>query len=123
MPATARAGPLKAGGDEREGEETTRRAAPREKGRAKVRPEPEHNDAFSAQGPHAGTPAGTFPGPLKAGGEEREGKETTSRAALRKKKDGLKSALRVIKFVVFCARRSAPCVSKPESELLSLLDS
>ena len=39
------------------------------------------------------------------------------------KREGLKSALRVRKFVVFCARRSAPSVSEPESELLSLLDS
>ena len=39
------------------------------------------------------------------------------------KREGLKSALRVRKFVVFCATRSAPCVSEPESELCSLLDS
>ena len=68
-------------------------------------------------------PATARAGPLKAGAEEREGKETTRRAALRKKKDGLKSALRVIKFVLFCGRRVAPCVPEPESELLSLLDS
>ena len=41
----------------------------------------------------------------------------------REKRDGLKSALRVMKFVVFCERRSAPWVPEPESELLSLLDS
>ena len=39
----------------------------------------------------------------------------------REKRDGLKSALRVMKFVVFCERRSAPSVPEPESELLSLL--
>ena len=39
------------------------------------------------------------------------------------KRDGLQSALRVMKFVLFSEKRSAPWVPEPESELLSLLDS
>ena len=58
-------------------------------------PEPEHNDAFSAQGPHAGTPAFRLrthharhrAGRSSEGGGRREGQgeETTRRAPQRKK--------------------------------------
>ncbi len=54
----------------------------------------------------------------KTGKERRRQDERCS-----EKKERLKSALRVRKCVVFCATRSAPCVSELESELLSLLDS
>ena len=72
---------------------------------------PRHRDAFLAQGLTAGAPAFLL--------RERRRQD----GGLCEKKDGVKSALRVRKFVVFCARRSAPSVSEPESELLSLLDS
>ena len=68
-------------------------------------------------------PATARAGPLKAGGDERDKERRRQDGRRSEKMDGLKSALRVIKFVVFCAKRSAPCVPEPESELLSLLDS
>ena len=68
-------------------------------------------------------PATARAGPLKAGGDERDKERRRQDGRRSEKRDGLKTALRVIKFVLFCGRRVAPCVPEPESELLSLLDS
>ena len=68
-------------------------------------------------------PATARAGPLKAGGDERDKERRRQDGRRSEKRDGLKSALRVIKFVLFCGRRAAPGVPEPEPELLSLLDS
>ena len=68
-------------------------------------------------------PATARAGPLKAGGDERDKERRRQDGRRSEKRDGLKSALRVRKFVRFCGRRGAPSVPAPEPELLSLLDS
>ena len=68
-------------------------------------------------------PATARAGPLKAGGDERDKERRRQDGRRSEKRDGLKSALRCRKFVVFCERRSAPWAPELESELLSLLDS
>ena len=52
-------------------------------------------------------PATARAGPLKAGGDERDKERRRQDGRRSEKRDGLKSALRVIKFVLFCGKRVA----------------